>query len=156
MAPDGATFTLVKLTGTATDVDDDILNANDGLWLLLDGARDNTSALASFGTPTVPPSGTQTFRVRVRKDDVGTSTPTVTMSLYENGILRQTGPVNTITSDDLANGMVFTWSLPSIETLLANGDGSGVELFVEGTAAGAGGGMRTVEIGAIEWMATSP
>ncbi len=131
-SPDGATFTLVELSGAYTEVDDDP-DSPDSEWLDASGNNVNTSVLASFPTPTGSPTvgaDLQEFRVLVRQFDEGqTGTPQARIELWENGGLIRAG-----TDTDVTTGGVilsFTWNANE----LATADGSLVECKVVGTKA---------------------
>lgn len=138
-----------NLTGTLSDIQDDP-NSPDGNWLTYIANNVDTVCRVSFPTPTGNPTqgaDLQEFKIWVRKQP-GTGTPTVTISLYENGnLVTELMAATNVTN---SSGEIFsvTWNA----NLLGTADGSLVELYIYGNAVGgAPSGRCTVEIGAVEW-----
>lgn len=148
LAPDGSVFTLTNLSGAYTDVDESP-DSPDGLWLTAPGSNNATAVRASFGTPTVAPTGTQTFRAWVRKTNHSTN-PTAVVELYETGgaLLATVVASTTITS---LTGQMLSGTFAA--SLLATSNGSAVEMRIAGTVGGGNPNNRaSVEVGTMQWQ----
>jgi len=141
-----------NLTGAVTDIDEDP-DSPGADWLTYITNNVDTVTRVSFPTPTGNPTvgaDLQEFKIWVRKQN-GTGTPTVAISLYENGVL--VTELMAATNVTNSSGEIFsvTWNA----NLLGTADGSLVELYIYGDAVGGAPSARaTVEIGAVEWNVT--
>ena len=153
LLPDGV-VTSSNLTGAFADIDEGVDNF-DGVYVTTGGSNGNTSLVLSFPTPSgslTSGAGLQTFRARVRKNASGGNTTTVRFEIYENG-----SPVGTVSGDTTISSTTgvdisFTWD----SSVLANVDGSGVEIGIFQQSGGQGGNpnnRRWIEVDAADWIA---
>ncbi len=146
-SPD-AYVTQTNLDGTITDIQDDP-DSPDANWADAIDEGANVVAHVSFPTPSGDPTqgaGLQEFKIWVRKVATGGGTPTVTISLYENG-----APISSGATQDVTNltGALYTYTWDA--SSLSNADGSGVELYIDGLKVGGGPNARSIDVGAVEW-----
>ena len=148
--PDGATFTLVNLTGAYTDVDDDPeTSASDADYLVATDIDAVTAMLASFPTPTDDPttgSGVQIMRLRLRLTQ--NAPQNLNWEIREGTNVRQSGSVS-VTSTSFA-----AYSIPWDAANLGTADGSLVALYVVGGQA-VGASKHAWECSALAWYETS-
>lgn len=144
LAPD-AILASVNLTGAVTAIDEDP-DSPDASWLTRTSANTDTDVRVSFPTPTPDLTGTQEFRVRVRKTSEATA-PTATVELWQAG-----SPVSTLVA---ATTISSTAGVVLAGTFDPTGlDPASIECRVVGTVGGGSPSKRaTVEVGAIEWNA---
>lgn len=116
LAPDSIAAS-TNLTTTLANIQDDP-DSPDSSWLTATDATAATDIRVTFPTPAADPYGQQDFKLWLRKT-TGTPTPTVDVSLYENGssvaLLANDTPI-TSTSGQL---LTLNWSSSSLGT--ANG-----------------------------------
>lgn len=142
-----------ELSGAVTDIDDDP-DAPDGLWLTASGNNVDTDVRVTFPTPDGSPTfgaDLQEFRAQVRQfDEDQTGIPGARIELWENGALVRAGSDESVKDGGVV--VSFTWNTNE----LATADGSLVECKVVGTkTGGATGDRNTVEVGAVEWNAST-
>lgn len=148
-SPD-AYITQTNLDGTIADIQDDP-DSPDANWADAIDTGAHTLAHVSFPPPTGNPTtgaGLQKFKIWVKKAG-GSSTPSVRVDLYENGIELANGVI-TATSVTSTTGVLLsgTWDA----TLLTNADGSGVEAYVDGiNSLGKPTNRAAISVGAVEW-----
>jgi len=148
LAPD-AIILQTNLSGAIGLIQDDP-DSPDANWWTAAVNNVDTVAHVSFPTPTGSPTtgaGLQEFKIWVKKWD-GTGTPTVRIDLYENGSL--VSEIMAASSVTNTSGELFsaTWNA----NLLGTADGSLVECYIYGAAAGGKATARaTVLVGAVEW-----
>lgn len=148
LAPD-VLLTQTNLSGVIGDIDEDP-DSPGADWLTYVANNVDTVCRVSFPTPTGNPTqgvDLQEFKIWVRKQN-GTGTPTVSISLYENGV--SVAEILAATNVTNSSGELFsaTWN----SNLLGTADGSVVECYIYGTATGGAPASRcTVEVGAVEW-----
>lgn len=137
-------------TGTIADIDDDP-DSPDANWLAA-GTADSTFH-GSFSAVNAGQAldGQQEFRVLARKTSPGGADPDIAIYLFESGtqvsVLAATAAVTDTTA-------VFVGTFQAAS--LADQTGSNVEIWVDMTGSGgAPAGRRGVEIGAIEWNAST-
>lgn len=146
LAPD-AILEQVNSSGSVAAIQDDP-DAPDTSWLTCPDPTSNGAVRVSFPTPDGTLTGSQEVRARVRPTAAGTSAGTAALELYENGVLVATLQASTTIS--ASQVLAGTFSAAQV-TNPAN-----VEArvnFVSGT--GKASNRKSVEIGAIEWNATS-
>lgn len=147
--PDGATFTLVNLTGAYTTVDDDPeTSASDSDYLVATDQDAVTAMLVSFPTPTANPTtgtGVQIMRLRLRLTKA--EPQNVNWEIREGTNVRQSGSLS-VTSTSFA-----AYSIPWDAANLGTADGSLVALYVVGGAA-VGTSRHSWECSALAWYAT--
>lgn len=136
-----------NLVGVVTAIQDDP-DSPDALWLTAASTAADSYVRVSFASPGDTLSGTQEFRVRVRKIG-GSNTPSARIELWQGGALVSSGANTSVTS---TTGVVlaYTWDGTGI-------DPAAVECRVYGTANTGGSASRraTIEVGAVEWNATA-
>lgn len=146
-ALEASTFT----GGTIADIDEGVTSP-DANWLTLNDTAISPTARVSFPTPPgTGLTGTQTFRIYVRKyNTTGGGTPTVTVDLYESGSLVTAGVINLVNLADSTAGQTITgtWS----HTALTDTKGTNVEMLVTITNNGGGPNRRSGELGAVDWV----
>jgi len=140
-----------NLSGSLSDIQDDP-DFPDGNWLTYITNNVDTVCRVSFPTPTGNPTqgaGLQEFKIWIRRQP-GTGIPSCRIDLYENGALVTSGTLTAVNSNS-GELKTFTWDASA----LSNADGSLVECYIFGDAAGGAPGARcTVEVGAVEWNVT--
>lgn len=115
----------------------------------------NTQLVLTLPTPSgllTSGASLQTFRARVRKNASGGSTVTFRFEIWENG--SSTGTVSGDITLSSTTGVTesFTWD----SSVLANIDGSGVEIALSQQNGGQGGNpnnRRWMEVDALDWVA---
>ena len=153
LLPDGV-VTATNLNASIGDLDEGVDNF-DGVYATNQGSNGNTLLVLSFPTPSgslTTGDNLQTFRARVRKNAGGGSATTVRIEIYENG-----SPVGTVSGDTTVTSTTgittsFTWD----SSVLANVDGSGVEIGIFQQSGGQGGNpnnRRWIEVDAADWIA---
>ena len=153
LLPD-AVVTSSNLNASIGDLDEGVDNF-DGVYATTQGSNGNTLLVLSFPTPSgslTSGAGLQTFRARVRKNASGGNTTTVRFEIYENG-----SPVGTVSGDTTISSTTgvdisFTWD----SSVLANVDGSGVEIGIAQQSGGQGGppgNRRWIEVDTADWTA---
>jgi hypothetical protein len=153
LLPDGV-VTSSNLNASIGDLDEGV-DSFDGVYATNQGSNGNTLLVLSFPTPSgslTSGAGLQTFRARVRKNASGGNTTTVRFEIYENG-----SPVGTVSGDTTISSTTgvdisFTWD----SSVLANVDGSGVEIGIAQQSGGQGGranNRRWIEVDAADWIA---
>jgi hypothetical protein len=156
LAPDSAYISITGYTDSdCANIDDDPDSPDSGpeTWMIAPNETTSCAVRVSFPTPSGNPTtgaGLQTFKVRVRKYNSNTGTPTVRMDLYETGggTALVTGTEQDITS---TTGESFsqTWDA----TNLATANGSAVECHIVITKAGGSPSVRnTGDIDGVEWV----
>lgn len=146
LAPD-AILEQVNSSGAVSAIQDDP-DAPDTSWLTCPDPTSNGAVRVSFPTPDGTLTGTQEVRARVRPTATGTNAGTAALELYENGVLVAT--LQAATTISASQVLAGTFSAAQI-TNPAN-----VEARVNFTSgSGKATGRKSVEIGAIEWNATS-
>lgn len=139
---------VTNMTGAVTDIDDDP-DAPDGLWYTANTVE-STALTVRMGTPGLDPSGTanQAFKVLVRRNATGGNNPTVTIE-----ILIGSSVISTVASNaSLAADTVYSQSINA--SLITNK--ADVQVRVTGSrSGGATNQRRTVEVGAIRWIAST-
>ncbi len=144
LAPD-AILASVNLTGAVTAIDEDP-DSPDASWLTRTSPNSDTEVRVSFPTPTPDLTGTQEFRVRVRKTSEATA-PTATVELWQAGSLVSTLVAATTISSTAGVVLAGTFDPTGL-------DPASIECRVVGTVGGGSPSKRaTVEVGAIEWNA---
>ena len=140
-----------NLSGSLSDIQDDP-DFPDGNWLTYITNNVDTVCRVSFPTPTGNPTqgaGLQEFKIWIRRQP-GTGIPDCRIDLYENGALVTSGVLTAVNSNS-GELKTFTWDASA----LSNADGSLVECYIFGDAAGGAPSTRcTVDIGAVEWNVT--
>jgi hypothetical protein len=143
LAPD-TLLEQTNLSGAVTAIDEDP-DASAGDWLTAQSNNADSIARVSFPTPSGALTGTQEFRVLVRKMG-GSGTPTARIELYENGVLVSTPLSDTgVTS---TSGVVLSgsWAATAVS------GNANVECRVFGVKSGGSPALRAaIEVGAIEW-----
>lgn len=148
LAPD-ALITNTYAAGTVTSIQDDP-GTPDGNWLTLADDGNDAVAHMSFGTPSFTPSGTQTFRIWIRKAFLtGGGNPTFTVELRENNTTRST-LASGVTIADNATGVLYSYTWDA-SLLTGAPDGSQVELYFSATSNLGGPNARSIEFGAAAW-----
>ena len=153
LLPD-AVVTATNLNASIGDLDEGVDNF-DGVYATEGGSNGDTLLVLSFPTPSgslTSGAGLQTFRARVRKNASGGRTTTVRFEIYENG-----SPVGTVSGDITVTSTTgvdisFTWD----SSVLANPDGSGVEIGIAQQSGGQGGppnNRRRIEVDTADWIA---
>ena len=143
LAPD-AILASVNLNGAVTAIDEDP-DVPDASWLTRVSANVDTEVRVSFPTPTPDLTGTQEFRVRVRKTSEATA-PTASVELWHAGAF-----VSTLASSTVSTtvGLVLAGTFDPTGL-----DPASIECRVVGTVGGGSPSKRaTIEVGAIEWNA---
>lgn len=131
---------LVELSGSVSAIQDDP-DAADASWLTATGGGAGDCRV-DFPPPSGTLSGTQEFRVLIRKNSSGGNNVSWALELWDSGAL--VSSVATGVTSSLAGEVVFgTWTgTPgSVECRVVQTDGHG----------GNPNGRRYIELGAIEW-----
>jgi hypothetical protein len=105
------------------DIDEDP-DSPDGAWAVQSGNNTATIARVSFPAPTGNPTGTQTFKMYVRKTSGQSGTPTARIDLYENGSLVASGTDQSVTS---TTGQLLSQAFDLASTPLSDATGANVE-----------------------------
>lgn len=153
LLPD-AVVTATNLNASIGDLDEGVDNF-DGVYATTQGSNGNTLLVLSFPTPSgslTSGADLQTFRARVRRNASGGAATTVRIEIYENG-----SPVGTVSGDTTITSTTgvnisFTWD----SSVLANPDGSGVEIGIAQQSGGQGGNpnnRRWIEVDTADWTA---
>lgn len=137
-------------TGAVTNIQDDP-DAPDANWISPTDPTFNGSFRVGFANPTKGPkggAGLQEFRCRFRTTGTGSNPGSVSVDLYENGVLRATLlPATAISS---TAGIVYSLTWDS--SILTDQTGAGVELLFTNTSSGGKAtGRESVAVGAVEW-----
>lgn len=145
LAPD-AILEQSNLTGAVAAIADDP-DAPDSSWLTAASNNADSIVRVSFSTPPGDLTGTQEFRVLVRRINGQTGTPLCRVELYSAGVLVSTPVADT--------SVVSVTGVVLAGTFTATGTGADIECRVYGTKSGGSPGARnTIEVGAIEWNAS--
>ena len=154
LLPDGTVVTSTNLTGAVADIDEGVDNF-DGTYVTATGSNGNTELVLTLPTPTASltsGAGLQTFRARVRKSASGGNTVTFRFEVWENGTSTGTVSSNITLSSTTGATESFSWNAG----VLANIDGSGVEIALSQQNGGQGGNpgnRRWMEVDALDWVA---
>jgi hypothetical protein len=144
------TIVTENLYGDHTRIDESP-DIDDGLWMFAKSNRDIYAHFGFFdpGKPLLGGQGQQTFRLLVRKNGSSKKHPKMNVELWQAG-----APVQVIASGVQVKQLdvfEFVWDA----ALLEDASGAGVEIVIVGTATGgAPASRRTIDIGAVEWVAT--
>ena len=137
---------ITNLNGDVTSIQDDP-DDPDSNWLTY-VTVENTLVRVGMDKPSFSPTGSQNVKVLVRPNGPGTNNPTVTIALFSNG----TQVATLLNNATLTVQTVYSLNFASS---LVNPDGSQVEIQISGTRSGGGTNTRrTVEVGAVRWVAT--
>ncbi len=160
----------LNVAGGVTNIDDpfntpptNTLQANDNLWFTYNGSAGANSPTAlranflvadnfTFNAPLLTTgTGLQRYRVWVRKNATGGSNVGFTITVYDNNVATGTSAAFTLT--DTGNYFQLAWD----STILLQEDGSraGIDISQTSGTTGAVANRRYLEIGAIEWYATT-
>lgn len=160
----------LNVAGGVTDIDDpfntpptNTLQADDNLWFTYTGtvgANTPTALRANFlvadnfefNAPLLTTgSGLQLYRVWVRKNATGGNNVGFTVTVYDNNVTTGTSAGFTVTGTQ--NYFQLAWD----STVLLQEDGSqaGIDITQTSGTTGAAVNRRYLEIGAIEWYATT-
>lgn len=141
-----------NMTGTIGDIDDDP-DSPDANWVTADSTADSTfhgsfSAVNAGNTL----DGTQEFRVQIRRNAAaGGNDPDIAVWLYEAGSAVST-IYTTANLSDATAVIAGTWETAS----LTDQTGADVEIWIDiGRSGGTPSGRRVIDIGAIEWNAST-
>jgi hypothetical protein len=152
LAPDAILAATSNLSGPVGNIQDDPTNPDANK---LSAVSTTAISVLAVSTPTpafsnpVVGAGLQTFRAWVNKAG-GSGTPTAKIDLYESGVFVANILAATNITSTTGQLIQGTWNA----SLLGTASGANVEIRITGTVGGTGGARATIEVGAVDWLAT--